>query len=366
MSVHWVLCAAAVIAVCAESGGQAALRGSVAAGMRNDDAAAPLMSTAFGPLDKLLGTWQGTRGINIVSLPNLSSSTTALTTADFLVLGHEFNETLTFAPILGKVLNRGYSHANQLNPIAQLDQVLMGVTYELRIIDATSGELLHAENGQWLWNQAPGVDPQWTVSRAAIIPHGVSVVALGEHSSLTGSQVEAELQDMKGSQDWSAEPQNLGASLFGYFEGKLAAGCNGKNGSPSQGDCMTPTGRLLDDIGTVKNMSVTRLQVSSLPDGGALAMLPNVKAQAASKSFNATYWLESVTDDDGQTYEQLQYAQNVFLSFETNFACRAHPVTTACSFTESLILWPHIQVNILWKTAAWLGSSHNRGLPYIR
>jgi hypothetical protein len=345
--------------------------------MRNDDTVVSAAGTAssllasFGPLEKLIGTWHGQRGINVVSLPQYNNASTA--SADFIVLAHEYNETLTFSPILGQVLNRGYSHANQLNPIAQLDQVLMGVTYDLRIVNSATGDLIHAETGQWLWNQAPGIDPQWTVTRASIIPHGVSLVALGELSSLKGTEVEDELQAMSKSDDWEASPQNLGANLFGYFEGKRAAGCRGQDGSPSQGDCDSPVRRLLEDVGPVQNMSAIKLQVSSLRSGGALAMLPNIQAQVENKAFNASFFVETITDSRNHTYDQLQYAQNVFLAFETNFACRVHPVTSDCSYSESKILWPHIQVNTLHKIEEMPSlrhSSHHQEsrsqLPYIR
>lgn len=331
--------------------------------MRNDDVPHRSSSASFGPFEKLLGTWEGTRGINVVSLPAWEDATAS---ASFVLLGHEYNETLTFSPILGQVLNRGYSHANQLNPIAQLDQVIVGVTYHLRVVDSTTAELLHVENGQWLWNEVPGVDQQWSVSRAAMIPHGVSLVALGQNSSMKGTEVEAEMLAMKSSDDWRATPQNLGLAPPGYFEGKLRAGCNSKDGSPSMADCTNPVGRLLEDIGSVQNMNVTKLQVSSLHDGASLAMLPNIRAQVENKAFNATFWIESITDEEGNIYEQLQYAQNVFLSFETNFDCSSYPMSSSCSFGDSLIHWPHIQVNTLRKTAhnPMVAPSHE--LPYIR
>merc|ERR1719379_3387005 len=125
---------------------------------------------------------------------------------------------------------------------------------------------------------------------------------------------------------------------MGYFEGKLSAGCTGKDGSPTSSDCSTPIARLIEDIGSVDNMNCTKLQVSSLQSGGSLSMLPNIRAQVENKAFNASFYVETVADRDGHTNEQLQYAQNVFLAFETNFARRTHPVTEDCSFRERLIL----------------------------
>jgi len=382
MYANWILCAVASLIVAnAQSSdsraGQRQLRGSVASVMRNDDAVASegtasSLLASFGPLEKLIGTWQGQRGISVVSLPQY-----AYGSADFMVLGYYYNETLTFRPIWGQVLNRGYSNANHLNPTAQLDQVLMGLTYDLRVVNSVTGDLIHAESGQWLWNRASGIDPQWTVSRASLIPHGVSLIALGEVSSLTGTEVEDELQGMKYSVDWISEPQNLQSNVFGYFEGKRAAGCNDAGGNASQGDCDNPILRLLEDIGPVQNMSAKKLEVSSLRSGGAIAMLPNVQAQVQNKAFNATFYVETITDSQNQTYEQLQYAQNVFFQFETNFACRSNPVTSLCDYSDSKIHWPHIQVNTLRKIEGMPSRRHHHDhheesktpktqLPYIR
>lgn len=333
--------------------------------MRDDDALAggASSSSQFGPIAKLLGTWEGQRGINVVSLPKYSNVTDV--TANFMVLGHEYNETLTFSPIWGKVLNRGYADANQLNPTGQLDQTLMGVTYDLRIVVSATGDLIHAENGQWLWNQAPGIDSQWSVSRMGVVPHGVSLVALGHESSMTGAEVKAELSAMQGSADWIAAPQNQKGGVFGYFEGERTAGCTGEAGSPTDGECSTPVNRLIEDIGPVNNMNCTKLQVSSLQSGGSLSMLPNIREQVENRAFNASFYVETVMDPDGHTYEQLQYAQNVFLAFETNFACRTQPVTEDCNSSEPLILWPHIQVNTLRKVSGRQAEPPS-DLPYIR
>merc|ERR1712054_113048 len=184
--------------------------------------------------------------------------------------------------------------------------------------------------------------------------------------SMTGEEVEAEMQAMKISADWLSEPQNLGMQPLGYFEGQRAKGCTGKDGSPNQAYCASQVSRLLEDLGPVQSMNVTKLQVTSLHDGASLAMLPNIKAQVENKAFNATFWLESVADEQGQVYEQLQYAQNVFLAFETNFACRQQPMLSECSFSKSLILWPHIQVNTLRKIAHDPMVTSSGKLPYIR
>ena len=62
-------------------------------------------------------------------------------------------ETITFAPILGAVLNRGYQDANQYDPSEGLNQTLLGVTYYLQVhqldCSGTKGSLLYGNILAW-------------------------------------------------------------------------------------------------------------------------------------------------------------------------------------------------------------------------
>ena len=118
-------------------------------------------------LEDLLGTWEGSNGMNIVAVPQ-HTTVNPNDTASFQLLVQDYTETLTFTPIWGKVLNRGYVDAAQYQPTDQLNQVLMGVTYYTEIYelleDGSKGELLHAENGQILTQLKPGIQKDWTLA----------------------------------------------------------------------------------------------------------------------------------------------------------------------------------------------------------
>lgn len=138
----------------------------------------------------------------------------------------------------------------------------------------------------------------------------------------------------------------------GYFEGELAKGCTGENGSPNVSLCQTPVQVLVSSIGPTVNMTATRLHVSSSDRGGQLAMLPNVDKQVHNQNFDAIFWIETISSADGEEIYQLQYAQKVNFAFEQNFACRTHPVQSNCNPDNALILWRHVQANTLRRALA--------------
>ena len=136
----------------------------------------PEATEALGPLAGLVGTWSGI-GWNLIAVPN--------GTGGFKLLVNEIDETITFTPIEALVPNRSNGGGTML---------LAGVQYDIKVTDAAEGpnkgNLLHAENGMWLWptNMAPtpGADTATdeiftpiTVVRIATVPHGNSVVAIG-------------------------------------------------------------------------------------------------------------------------------------------------------------------------------------------
>merc|ERR1740123_1996750 len=109
----------------------------------------------------------------------------------------------------------------------------MGLTYKQKIHEKVSGDLIHEEDGQWLWNMKPGVGPPWTATRIGVIPHGVVVSAPGDVTAVTGDEMLAEQEKMSQLEEYNIEAKNMGnKSSIGYFEGKFSAGCPCDNGSP--------------------------------------------------------------------------------------------------------------------------------------
>jgi hypothetical protein len=166
----------------------------------------------LGPLAKLIGRWEGTFGKTYSALPqyeplseneatkieHFAGTPPGQPTAFFHALKNQtYKETLTFTPIPGPVLNRGYENADGLNPKCQSNQYLTGVQYTQQVfltnptdLDGSTDELVHAETGMWMYNAVPasggGTADDFTVSRMSVIPHGVSMVADGQWTTVTG------------------------------------------------------------------------------------------------------------------------------------------------------------------------------------
>lgn len=308
----------------------------------------------LGPLAGLLGTWEGKRGINVVRVPQVTHDEEERT-ASFTSITQDYMETITFAPILGAVLNRGYQDANQYDPSEGLNQTLLGVTYYLQVhqldCSGTKGSLLHVENGQWLLQAQDGIDASWSVGRMALIPHGAAVVALGGSTNLSSGEA---VQETQTALSWSfGFPQNVGVPpTLGY--GELGPGED-------------PIARLTEDVGNVSR--AVELHVSTRGNGGSIGMLPNVKSQAFNEAYNSTLWIEEMHDGS----QQLQYVQTVFLDFEAKFVpdCESSSAATSDSSSgrDCLIKWSHYQANTLRRVESFQSEEQEEykgKFPFIR
>ena len=130
----------------------------------------------LGLLADLAGTWIGT-GFNLVARPDFKDQTNV-----FLELNLT-SETTEFIPISSSIPNRGF---------AQPDIELFGLTYLVKISDATTGGALHIEPGIWVTQpptSAPPLSPpagDQLVTRMANIPHGNSLLAQGVATRFNG------------------------------------------------------------------------------------------------------------------------------------------------------------------------------------
>jgi hypothetical protein len=371
--------AAAALLMCATAApvvwagpGQPKFRGAsapAAAGgepqMRNDDvqvSARPPSGydlDSLGPLKGLLGTWEGSLGLSVVRLPEVKHGGDGGKTAAFSTLVQNYTESVTFTPIFGAVLNRGYQDANQYDPAGQLNQTLLGVTYALQIYEldpaGQRGQLLHVENGQWLKQATPGVDKGWSFGRMALIPHGSAVIATGSSEArASAAEVKESMQGLQDAGGFSGFPSNQGFAPLGY----------GDLGGIPAGD---PLSKLVQDMGEDGvNVEADELRVSSGDGAGSIAMLQNIKSQVFNEDFLLTLWIQRVRDGAGSQYEQLQYIQSVQLDFEAKFSpeCESR---VASSSRDCLIKWPHYQVNTLRKVEGYADAKEPSGsFPFIR
>jgi hypothetical protein len=262
----------------------------------------------LGPLACLLGTWVGSRGWNLIAVPESSRG--------FKLLVRPITEMMTFTPVGALVPNRGGPAGTLLIP---------ALHYDLRVADAETNEPMHIENGMWLLLNDPHDPAGSQVARLATIPHGDSVLAIGPHSVIHGPP---------SIPDNSAFPDTGKPAPAGYTDAYLSLRTPGflsKN----------PNQTLQDAIKTQKIVNTVMLSVSTVPSGG-IVNIPFVVQHANLTKFTGTLWIETVqvTDKTGAVteFEQLQYSQQADLHFLPRF-----------DDPKRLIMWPHISINTLLK-----------------
>jgi len=271
----------------------------------------------LGPLAGLAGKWVGSKGWNLVALPAKGSNPGD--TGDFTLLLQPYTETINFTPIGGPVRNRG----------GATDQFVTGLMYDLTVSDLNTNETLHVENGMWLYldnvvnnDGSAGPKPPFSVARSAVIPHGDSALILGNTSQTSGPPSFSTL---------SAMPQNTGPDVSDGYTDPYMTIAIGTPFSASDINAVLAS--------TIQGQTITEtltFELSSANQGG-IDNIPYVAGHANVPHFQATFWLETVQQPGGNSFQQLQYSQLSFLDFHKPFG------------GTGLITWPHANVNTLVK-----------------
>jgi hypothetical protein len=272
----------------------------------------------LGPLASLVGKWVGSKGWNIIAVPAPGSEPN--TEGDFQLLVRPYTETITFGPVGAPVRNRG----------GALDQFVGALEYELRINDLETAEVLHVENGMWLYlgdiqpDSGAGTSPipPFTLARSASIPHGDSALILGNFSTANGAPVFPIID---------TRPPDIGKPTeLGYLDpySALVEGLN----------VINPDATLQADIEGQNILSTTTLVLDSANQGG-IQNVPFIVNHANATRFQCFFWIETVqVPDSDQTFQQLQYTQIIDLEFHKKFGG-----------VPGLITWPHVNINTLRK-----------------
>jgi hypothetical protein len=272
----------------------------------------------LGPLTRLVGTWSGTRGWNLIAVPTPGHP------ENFTLLVRPYYETITFTPLGALVPDRGASEI--LN--------IVGVEYSLRVSDLLTNEPLHLENGMWLYTNDPQAPDSPTIVRQAVVPHGNSVLALGNS------------QKTQGAPDIPVLPTNFVGNpdppVLGYDQQYL----NPPPSVPGQPPFNTKDANevLREAIKDQVILDTLTLSVSTQqPGGGGIVNIPFIQKNANATTFEATFWIETVENPvTGEQIDQLQYSQQTNLEF---IKCGS-----GCSPDGSgLVVWPHVNVNTLVK-----------------
>src|SRR5260370_11756986 len=159
--------------------------------VRQDLTACPVSATpaTLGPLAAFTGNWIG-RGFNTIFRPFGRADAGCFTSGinDAVLELNLTSETLSFAPNLGSIPNRGLGD--------QKDIFLNGVPYLQCIDDITPLPCrgIHFDPGFWLYVPATTVPEECvTLARMASIPHGTTINAQGAFKTKAGKPVIAAL-----------------------------------------------------------------------------------------------------------------------------------------------------------------------------
>ena len=270
------------------------------------------VAPALGPLARLVGTWTGNQGWNLIAVPKVPEKTGG--PEGFTLLVRPYYETITFTPLGALVPDRGASEI--LN--------IYGLEYSLRVSDAQTNQPLHLENGMWLYLKDPQNLQSPAIARHATVPHGNSVLALGTFDQADGPP--ADIPEI------NVFPVGQPAGpAFGYTDPYLT----GLPPAFVKGD---PNAVLRSAIEGQTILNTLTLKVSTQTGSGGIVNIPFIQQNANATAFNATFWVETVQDAaTGIPFDQLQYSQQTNLEFIER------------GDGQGLIMWPHVNVNTLVK-----------------
>ena len=276
------------------------------------------VTTALGPLARFVGTWIGNHGWNLIAVPKAPEHPGGL--ENFTLLVRPYFEVVTFTPLGAPVPDRGASET----------LLISGLEYSLRVSDALTNQPLHLENGMWLYLNDPQNPQSPTIARHATVPHGNSVLALGNFQLTDGPPAIPKLDAMP-----VGKPAGMALGYTDPYIDSLPPELQALQPPFSKGD---PNAVLRETIKDQTIVDTVTLDVSTQTGSGGIVNIPFIQQNANATAFNATFWLETVQDQQtGDRFDQLQYSQQTNLDFIKR------------GDGQGLIMWPHVNVNTLVK-----------------
>lgn len=271
----------------------------------------------LGPLAELLGTWAGGEGWNLIAVPDPSDK------EPFLLKIAPYFETLTFKRLVQPIPNKGSGKL----------QLVHGIEYSLTIADKENNQPLHAETGMWIIMDKPE-DHDLPIARQTIVPHGNSILAMGNFSRNQGSPQIGDICTLPHNDGFDLQACGVASNRNSYSEPYFTAMEEFKG----RFDVFNPNATLRKAIKEQEIVGTTTLAVSTKQQGG-LVNIPYIVKEADASLFESVFWIETVrsVNESGEAteFKQLQYSQNTLLDFLTSPS------------TGETIRWPHVTINTL-------------------
>ena len=261
----------------------------------------------YGNLTGLVGNWRGDNGFNLIAVPDQKG--------DFGLLVRPYTENLIINKVPATTPNRGLIVIENI-PTLQ---------YSTTISDSILNTLMHVECGFWELASLSARNNGFDIFRIASVPHGNAVEAMGVSSVSDGPPV----IDIT----MSSLPTGDLPPLAGYTDDYLRSEFpKFTPGLPNQ--VLANYLKEQEASGLRVTRTVT-LQVSTQNRGG-INSIASLQTNANPTQFDATYWLETLEDEKGHCFRQLQYSQRTMIEFPVRI-----------DLSGQTILWPHINVNTL-------------------
>ncbi|MFD1158283.1 heme-binding protein [Roseovarius aestuarii] len=306
------------------------------------------MEQELGPLKNLPGTWRakGT-GWNMIALPFKDAPEG---TAPYRILMNQYDETLSFAFVDDNVPNRGVLVDQRVATIDYQQQIAQIAADDFPVSGEAGGPGLpiHHEPGLFIWvkdHRTDGID----IARLASIPHGNSVLALGDARRHRGAPEIPPINALPLGRfedlttpgydvfdDDYLDPYEhyINNPFFGTVPASVAGfpGFNPRD--------MTEILRFANQGVNIKR--TTELVLDTKREGAGVQNMPFTEKEAEPVSMKSTFWIQELNERAHKSKYpklRLQYAQVVMLNFfrprEDGFPGRAQ--------------WPHISIATLEK-----------------
>lgn len=349
----------------------------------------------YGVLEQLAGTWvtynpdqhPARWGVHTTCMPSPGTSSEMIP-GKFTFLCENYTEELTFTLVPGGVRNRAGAN----------EQFCGAVKYD-QAIHNMAGDLIHVENGMYLWlmqmynhpaddesiqndigypelsagagANGPTFVPNYTVSRSGVIPHGSTVSMFGavKTQDTNGQPVAKPGKPVFPSGDaaWDFNHLAISPSMGGagatpstpinldqpapdwVHDASLPAKDPSGNRTytqrilahPLYPYSVRPDLSLRDALKEQNVKDYTWIQMNTQEDGGpqgGILNTPLINRYVPVTQMKLNLWIETVIED-GEEILQLQYEQ--IQHFEFHFGTDG-----------GTTVWPHIQVNTLRKKKA--------------
>ena len=303
----------------------------------------------LGPLKLLPGKWANLpnlpgRGWNMIALPFVAPPPSGVPfPLNYRLLVNQYNEELEFSLVDKAVPNRGVRLAP--GTPANTDQFLVTLDYQQSINQIAAddfpksglagpvGAAIHHEPGLWL-HMINGITDSLNIARLASIPHGDSVLALGQSSEHPGAPSIPDINGLPIGVDQDLKNPYL--APYKHFNDNLFQGLFNP---------VSPNDLLEAANQGVEVERTTVLDVDSTHPTGGVVNIPFIVRQANATVMKSTFWIQELKEKDksGKPKLRLQYSQLVMLDFFP----RVDGLPPGCC--PGPIQWPHVSINTLEK-----------------